>query len=84
MKQPETLDAGSLDPVVRRRLRKAILTDDHGTPAAQKNALVEEILNTFVNPDKWPMDDGSRICFLKGLYRRAQLIRETEEACAAS
>lgn len=76
--------ADSLDPVVMRRLRKTILLQDKGTPDEQKNNLVDAILETFGNPDKWPMDDGSRICFLKELYRRAQTIRETEAACKAA
>lgn len=80
----EKRDCGSLDPVVRQRLRKALLTENHGTPEAQKTALVDEILNCFRDPAKWPLLDSERIELLKRLYRKAQSIRETEEAYAAA
>lgn len=76
--------AGSLDPVIVREVQQNILIEDNGSPEDQKNALVDEILDTFCNPDQWPMDDGSRICFLKKLYRRAQTIRTTEAACKSA
>lgn len=82
--QTEGDNAGSLDPLVRRRLRKALLLEDHGTPNEQKDALVNEILNCFQDPAKWPLTDTERIELLKMLYGKARWIPETEAACAAA
>lgn len=65
---------------VNKRLREALLIEDHGTPDAQKTALVDEIINSFQNPEKWPITDSERIALLRSLMRRALTIRRTEDA----
>lgn len=59
-------------------LRLRILENDLGTPEKQKEDLVDFILSVFEEPDHWPMDDGSRICVLKALYRKAINVKRTQ------
>jgi hypothetical protein len=64
------------------QLRKAVVLNEYGEPSEQKDALVNTILAMFQDPDRWPLDDVMRIHVLKTLYRMAQNIRITEQACA--
>ncbi len=61
-------------------IRKALLLQTNGPIDAQKDALVDEIISVFSQPEKWPMTDGDRIALLKRLYSRAVRIRTTERA----
>ena len=67
-------------PEVIRNIRRHELLEHHGEPPVQKERLVDEILSTFQNAEKWPMTDAERIATLQKWYRMAQAIRETEAA----
>jgi hypothetical protein len=50
------------------------MLEQHGTPNAQKDELVEFILSTCQDPRKWPLTDAERIEFLKQTYERTRRI----------
>ena len=58
-------------------LRKALIHRQHGTPLEQKDALVNDILETCCDPSKWPLTDLERIECLRLWYRKAMRIRNT-------
>jgi hypothetical protein len=58
----------------------ALPTERNGDSTKQKDALVQAILDAFLVPEKFPMTDGERCDFLRGLYRSARTIRATEAA----
>jgi len=72
------------DVIKQRIVRKNLLIEAHGPPDEQMEKLVCAILNQFEDPELWPMDDGSRIAFLKRVYADARRIRETERAIDAA
>lgn len=73
-------DGQEIPPDLADSLRRSILVGDHGTVEDQTKELIDEILQTFQDPDKWPMTDPDRIELLKHLYRRVQIIEKTKAA----
>jgi hypothetical protein len=69
-----------MSPEDTKHLHKQSLIETHGTVEEQKTSLVDTILATFTDPERWPMTDGDRVVVLKGLYYKARAIRETENA----
>ena len=63
----------------RHELRSRLI-ELNGEPSKQKDELVQEILDVFRNPDRWPIRDEQRIEILRYLYRCAETIRRTETA----
>lgn len=63
-----------------KHLRKCLLVNANGTPAEQKDALVNAILETFSDPAKWPPTEEDRCKLLWSFYGRAIKIQETELA----
>lgn len=62
----------------KKRLKAALLEEQHGTAKSQKDNLVRQILSAFESPDKWPMTDAERCQLLKNLYSAATLLRHAE------
>ncbi len=80
--KPDSDTVPAWDPKMAASLRASALVIDHGTPADQKNRLVQTILTAFNDPEDWPIDESARIRLLKELYRQALRVRQTEQAIA--
>ncbi len=61
-----------------RKLAKALILEDCGTPEKQKEDLVDAILDIFGTPDRWPLTDAERTDVLKRLFKMATNIRRSE------
>jgi hypothetical protein len=79
-KQPQP----RLNPVIIAALRSTDPREHHREPQAQKDELVQYILDAFENPDAWPVRDDDRIWVLKNVWKRARKIRDTERALVAA
>lgn len=84
MKTSRTTSNQTGAPAAYRHLRVSLLQDSYGTPAHQKENLVNEILSMFQDPSRWPMTQLEQIERLKHFYGMAERIRQTEAAVAAA
>ena len=68
---PQAATSAGLDDEIRRTLIQA----EYGTPAEQKDKLVDDILATCSQPELWPLTDAERVTVLRRWCQMARRIR---------